>query len=277
MTTLVELEREHILSALRECKGVISGPSGAAAKLGMHRSTLLHRIKKHGMTRDEVNGLAPESDQPAATQEASRSPVVTEERMLRVVTRKPKPKRRLASAIYATTEYVARHVFRGDEKMVSYARLVAEDGDSRFQAFVEAWDADRASLLPNGAHKSLSTLVKESGINSIDFCVEVMRACMKRNIDVSNILVAIAYPQVTDRNISQALKPKGVRDREMFFQHTGWLPVPRGSIVQVNAQAAAAAVANTSVGEKTENTSMPDFEEMTVEGSKIVRREFEEP
>jgi len=46
LTTLEDAEREHILRALRECKWVVGGPSGAAARLGMKRTTLQSRMQK---------------------------------------------------------------------------------------------------------------------------------------------------------------------------------------------------------------------------------------
>ena len=49
--TLEEAEREHILAALKETKWVISGPNGAAAQLGMNRSTLQFRMRKLGILR----------------------------------------------------------------------------------------------------------------------------------------------------------------------------------------------------------------------------------
>lgn len=51
VATLDAAEREHILRALREANGVIGGPSGAAARLGMKRTTLQSRMKKLGITR----------------------------------------------------------------------------------------------------------------------------------------------------------------------------------------------------------------------------------
>ncbi|MGA2982014.1 MAG: helix-turn-helix domain-containing protein [Terriglobales bacterium] len=42
---LVSQEREIIESALEECKGKISGPCGAAAKLGLPASTLDSKIR----------------------------------------------------------------------------------------------------------------------------------------------------------------------------------------------------------------------------------------
>jgi formate hydrogenlyase transcriptional activator len=51
--TLVDAEREHILSALRATGWVIGGSNGAAARLGMKRSTLQHKMKKLGISRPE--------------------------------------------------------------------------------------------------------------------------------------------------------------------------------------------------------------------------------
>jgi formate hydrogenlyase transcriptional activator len=44
--TLQNQEREIIENALAECKGKVAGPKGAAAKLGIPRSTLDSKIKQ---------------------------------------------------------------------------------------------------------------------------------------------------------------------------------------------------------------------------------------
>jgi formate hydrogenlyase transcriptional activator len=49
--TLEEAEREHILKALRDTKWVLGGSDGAAAKLGMKRTTLHSKMKKLGINR----------------------------------------------------------------------------------------------------------------------------------------------------------------------------------------------------------------------------------
>jgi formate hydrogenlyase transcriptional activator len=53
--TLESLEREHILRVLRETGGVISGLRGAAARLGMKRTTLQSRMQKMGITRADYD------------------------------------------------------------------------------------------------------------------------------------------------------------------------------------------------------------------------------
>ncbi|HKS94993.1 MAG TPA: PAS domain S-box protein [Terriglobia bacterium] len=49
--TLEAKEREHILRVLRETHGVIAGPTGAAARLGLKRTTLNSKMRKLGITR----------------------------------------------------------------------------------------------------------------------------------------------------------------------------------------------------------------------------------
>jgi formate hydrogenlyase transcriptional activator len=49
--TLEDAERAHILATLKETRWVLSGPSGAAIRLGMNRSTLQFRLKKLGIVR----------------------------------------------------------------------------------------------------------------------------------------------------------------------------------------------------------------------------------
>jgi formate hydrogenlyase transcriptional activator len=49
--TFNDAERETILRALRESGGVIAGPNGAAARLGLRRTTLQSKMRKLGITR----------------------------------------------------------------------------------------------------------------------------------------------------------------------------------------------------------------------------------
>jgi formate hydrogenlyase transcriptional activator len=52
-TTLESVERDHILRILSETRWVIGGPAGAAARLGMNRTTLNHRMRKLGISRPQ--------------------------------------------------------------------------------------------------------------------------------------------------------------------------------------------------------------------------------
>jgi formate hydrogenlyase transcriptional activator len=56
--TLADAERELIRRALVECRGVLGGPRGAAARLGLKRTTLLSRMKKLGLQRPSDHELS---------------------------------------------------------------------------------------------------------------------------------------------------------------------------------------------------------------------------
>jgi PAS domain S-box-containing protein len=52
--TLRARERDYIVRVLRETRGIISGPSGAALKLGVKRTTLQSKMKQLGISRAEL-------------------------------------------------------------------------------------------------------------------------------------------------------------------------------------------------------------------------------
>jgi len=49
--TMEDAEREHIRKTLEQTRWVVAGPNGAAARLGMKRSTLYFRMQKLGISR----------------------------------------------------------------------------------------------------------------------------------------------------------------------------------------------------------------------------------
>jgi transcriptional regulator with GAF, ATPase, and Fis domain len=63
-TTLKDSERVLILRTLEAVGGVIGGPKGAAAKLGLKRTTLIHKMQKLGISRssreESLGSITPE-------------------------------------------------------------------------------------------------------------------------------------------------------------------------------------------------------------------------
>jgi formate hydrogenlyase transcriptional activator len=51
MRLLADVERNHILDTLRRTNWILAGPQGAAAQLGLKRSTLQHRMKRLGIKK----------------------------------------------------------------------------------------------------------------------------------------------------------------------------------------------------------------------------------
>jgi formate hydrogenlyase transcriptional activator len=69
-TTLSASERTLILGTLEAVGWVIGGPKGAAAKLGLKRTTLIHKMRKLGISRPPQEGsedlLGPAAQEPAS-------------------------------------------------------------------------------------------------------------------------------------------------------------------------------------------------------------------
>ena len=56
--TLEDAERAHIRKTLEHTRWVVAGPNGAAARLGIKRSTLYFRMQKLGISRSNKNSLS---------------------------------------------------------------------------------------------------------------------------------------------------------------------------------------------------------------------------
>ena len=57
--TLDEVQREHILEALRQSAGVVAGRNGAAVRLGLARATLEYQMRKLGIARKSRSSWKP--------------------------------------------------------------------------------------------------------------------------------------------------------------------------------------------------------------------------
>jgi formate hydrogenlyase transcriptional activator len=60
--TLADAERAHIIAILRETNWVVGGCSGAAARLGLNRTTLISKMRKRGISRETVEQSTGPSD-----------------------------------------------------------------------------------------------------------------------------------------------------------------------------------------------------------------------
>jgi formate hydrogenlyase transcriptional activator len=64
-TTRDAAERQNIVRMLQESKWVIGGPDGAAARLGMKRTTLHSLVKRLGITRPSQIEISTPADSPS--------------------------------------------------------------------------------------------------------------------------------------------------------------------------------------------------------------------
>ncbi len=57
--TLEDAERSHILQALQQTDGVVGGKNGAAARLGLRRTTLISKMRRLRIKRGQSSALPP--------------------------------------------------------------------------------------------------------------------------------------------------------------------------------------------------------------------------
>jgi len=60
--TLEDAERDHIRKTLEQTRWVVAGPNGAAARLGIKRSTLYFRMQKLGISRANKDAVPPQQN-----------------------------------------------------------------------------------------------------------------------------------------------------------------------------------------------------------------------
>ena len=56
--TLADADKAHIISTLRRTNWVVGGRNGAAAKLGLNRTTILAKMRKLGISRETTEPRA---------------------------------------------------------------------------------------------------------------------------------------------------------------------------------------------------------------------------
>ena len=83
---------------------------------------------------------------------------------------------------------------------------------------------------------------------------------VRRGLNVSKIIAATAHPKVVEKTVQMALQDKGIQDRKMLHEATGFLPTNKGGILVNRIQ-----IANLREPEKPDQevevtANMPTFE-----------------
>jgi transcriptional regulator with GAF, ATPase, and Fis domain len=71
-TTLIDSERALILRTLDAAGWVIGGRDGAAARLGLKRTTLIYKMQRHGISRPSLEGDTEITESPTAPEHGFR-------------------------------------------------------------------------------------------------------------------------------------------------------------------------------------------------------------
>lgn len=116
------------------------------------------------------------------------------------------------------------------EEFLDYART---SDDGRIVTMIERYDklsdSDRDAL-------TIPDLCAFAEITFAELLGEVVRVAFSHNTDLSNLIAAVNQPKVVQATVDAALKPDGVDDRKVLHQHSGFVPIPKGSSTIVKFQ-----------------------------------------
>lgn len=165
-----------------------------------------------------------------------------------------------------TLEYAASKINGGKEAFIEYARMASNDVPE-ICAFLEIWDQQTKYVrqkwtLDQFAHCANVPWPKLIGA--------VAAAAASYNADVSDLVAMTSMPEVIQASIDSA-KDSGetsVRDRELLMKHGGFLPVPKGSVINIANSAQANAASSASAGD---GAGVPDFSDTILSSADVVR------
>lgn len=165
------------------------------------------------------------------------------------------------------------YVFRsagGKETAIAAARLIEDD--ERFKKLLYAYDTsterDKSAI-------RLEDLCAAADITPDAFLGIVISALWKRNVDIGKLLAAMAHPRVVEATIDGAMRPQGVMDRKMMHDHIGFLPIPKGQVINVD-NSSKTLVAGSKV-EQISGPGLPTFEEDGLIHSPVIRGRLNTP
>ena len=124
------------------------------------------------------------------------------------------------------------------EQMIEMMRW-AKESDPRIRDLMDTWDSlDASERQDSGTAEAVRHRV---GLKLPELLRTVAEVTYRIAIYKAQIVAALALPSVVERSIETALTDDGIADRKMLFQHSGFLPMPKGSqttiAVTQNAQA----------------------------------------
>jgi hypothetical protein len=108
----------------------------------------------------------------------------------------------------------------------------AKESDSRVAQFLDAWDAlDPSERQASGTTEAVR---QRAGLKLPELLGIVAEVTYRIAMYRARILTAIELPSVVERSVETALTAEGIADRKMLFQHSGFLPTPKGSQTTIN-------------------------------------------
>jgi len=158
-----------------------------------------------------------------------------------------------------TFAYAMHRIDGGLATFLKYVRLGAPESET-LQKFLSVWDG----LSQNKQRKiPMEQLCEAAGVTPSELLGEATEFAHKYNGDISNLIAAEFLPSIVQASVRAAQRPRGVDDRRMLMQHAGFVPISKGSTINIMNR-----IANQVAGG---GEGLPSHEERTLGLAQVIR------
>jgi len=154
------------------------------------------------------------------------------------------------------------------ENVLQYVALAASDGDPHCQTFLHVYQDLKAW---EKKHATLDDVCAAAGISPVRLLKAVVGAAYEAGCDVAHLVAAVAHPDVVSKGIEYAKDKDGIEDRRMLYQHHNFIPVPKGTTINVSSMSGSVAQAQATSGDQSVPSFLEDVE-ATIEAKETVQK-----
>ena len=150
--------------------------------------------------------------------------------------------------------FATRYLEGGRERFIEFVQLAVLNNHPAATAFYEVF-LDLSTYQRDLV--SFDDVCAAAGVRPSDLMACVVSSAMEMSRDTGNLVAALMHPEIVRQSAKSGKRIGGdfaqiaLEDRRMLFQHSGFIPTPKNSTINIhasaNAQAAAAAAAEPSV------------------------------
>jgi hypothetical protein len=128
-----------------------------------------------------------------------------------------------------TLAFACRYLEGGKSTFYRLAKAASATNEEvqKFVDFVESQPPSYQHTLP------LDRMAEFAGVSPRLLIEAVAGEAFEQGYSVARLLAGHEFPAVVQSSIKAAKNPLGTKDREMLMLHAGFVPAPRGSVVNI--------------------------------------------
>jgi len=154
------------------------------------------------------------------------------------------------------------------DNVLQYITLAASDGDPHCQTFLhvyqdlKAWEKKCATL---------DDVCAAAGISPVRLLKAIVGAAYEAGVDVANMVASVAHPDVVQKGVEYAMEKDGIEDRRMLYQHHSFIPMPKGTTINVSAMSGSVAQAQAAGSDQSVPSFLEDVD-ATIDAKETVQK-----